>query len=73
MGRKRFDIKHPRRYTDKNGHERTYWTKIGVAWEREQGGFMMELDYVPVGPDIDTGRIKLIAFDPEKEPDDVEE
>lgn len=65
MTRKRFDLKHPRKYVDKNGDERTYWTKCGVAWELDDGGFALELSYVPVGADPETGKIKMIAYEQE--------
>lgn len=66
----RYDVKHPRKYTDREGKERTYWTKCGSAWERDQGGFAIELDYVPVATDPASGKLKFIAFESEEREQD---
>lgn len=68
MAAQRYEIKHPRKYTDREGNERTYWTQCGSAWKRERGGFVIELDYVPVTVDAESGKLKFIAF--EQEPRD---
>lgn len=60
-----YEVKHPRKYFDKQGNERTYWTKCGIARSRDQGGFSIELDYIPVATDAESGRIKFIAFEME--------
>ena len=34
--------------------ERTYWTRIGVAFPTKDGtGFRLDLDYAPVSPDAE--------------------
>lgn len=65
MQNQRYDVKHPRKYTDRDGNERTYWTRCGSAWQRDQGGFTIELDYVPVAVDPESGKLKFIAFEQE--------
>jgi hypothetical protein len=65
MSHLRYDVKHPRKYTDREGNERTYWTKCGTAWDREDGGFVIELDYVPVAVDSESGKLKFVAFEQE--------
>src|SRR5690606_41634657 len=69
MANQRYEVKHPRKYVDRDGNERTYWTKCGSAWQREQGGFTIELDYVPVAVDAESGKLKFIAFEQEARED----
>jgi hypothetical protein len=69
MQSQRYDVKHPRKYIDRDGNERTYWTRCGTAWQRDQGGFTIELDYVPVAVDPESGKLKFIAFEPESSED----
>jgi hypothetical protein len=38
-------------YKDKNGEEKTRWTKIGVAMETRQNGLAGKLETTPVGWD----------------------
>ena len=41
--------------------EKAHWTKIGAAWDhKDQRGFTLQLDLVPVGG----GRIVLREYDP---------
>ncbi len=65
MSNQHYDVKHPRKYTDRDGNERTYWTRCGTAWDREGGGFALELEYVPVSVDAESGKLKLFAFEQE--------
>lgn len=36
-------------YTDKNGQEKTRWTKHGVVMEKKSGGLALKLESMPVG------------------------
>jgi len=42
------DVCYPRKYTDKNGDEKTNWIKIGTSFEKE-GRQNIEIYSLPVG------------------------
>lgn len=47
---KRFDVVAPKKTTDRDGNEKTYWNKIGVMWQ-DGDKMRLNLDLVPVGWD----------------------
>ena len=49
-------------YVDKEGKEKSYWTKVGVAFENRDGSWAIELAAVPVN-----GRLQM------REPESWEE
>ena len=53
----RYDIVTAREY-EANGETKTAWTKVGVMFKRDKGGFSISLDALPV-----TG--KCFAFPPQ--------
>ncbi len=72
-----FRICHQETGKDKDGNEKSYYTKVGVAWMNEtQAGkqtLSLKLDYLPLGHDWDR---ELVGFEfddqEEKEPVKVE-
>jgi len=63
---KRFDLISPRVRKDK-----TYWQKIGVAFPRDQGGFQLLFDALPL-PDAE-GRCMVLMSEPRDTQDDYRE
>ena len=55
---KRFDICAPRSGKD----DKTYWTKIGTAWQKDKGGIQLVFDALPI-PDKE-GRVVANLFEP---------
>lgn len=52
----------PVEYDARDGGKKTRWTRVGAAWQREDGGFSVQLDAAPVNgkllimpPKEDTG------------------
>ena len=54
----RFDLISPRERKD----GKTYWHKVGAAFEREKGGYSLVFDSLPL-PDKD-GRVSLLMTEP---------
>lgn len=46
MAKKRFDVLTPVSRKDERGEEKTYWTKLGAAWENEDS-IAVFLDALP--------------------------
>lgn len=44
----RYDLISPREYKTKNGEQKTYWHKVGTAFKREKGGYMLKYDSLPL-------------------------
>ena len=44
--------------------KKSYWTRIGVAFENKDGSWNLRFDYLPARPDT---TIQLRAFDPKEE------
>ena len=67
----RLEAKIVKKYTDKTGQEKTYYTKIGTAWPFKQGGgYTVVFDALPV-PEIDKdGKIRcaVILSPPQEKP-----
>jgi hypothetical protein len=49
---------------------KTYWFKVGVAWARDDGGFKVDLDALPL-PDAE-GKVTLLISPPRDEQDQAE-
>lgn len=47
---------------------KTFWMKVGAAWPRDDGGFKIDLDALPI-PDAE-GKVMLLVSPP-KEYEDV--
>jgi hypothetical protein len=55
---KRFDIMTPRKGTG----DKTFWTRIGTAWQNDKGGIQLVFDALPL-PDSE-GRCVANLFEP---------
>lgn len=63
-----YDALSPRKYKDKNGQEKTTFTKIGVAFANKDGdGFSLNLNAYPL-PD-EKGEVRIVCKTPK--PKDV--
>jgi hypothetical protein len=52
------------RESDHSGEPKSYWTRVGVAWEhRDEEGFNLELNAVPVSGKIVLRPAKFAAND----------
>jgi hypothetical protein len=58
---KRFNVSTPKPYSDGSG--KTWWLKVGSAWQNDKGLITVYLDAYPT-PDKD-GVIKMMLFEPE--------
>ena len=53
--------------TDKNGHPKNYWTRIGAAWQHDdQKGVTVELEVLPMP---EGGKVKVVLRTPKETPD----
>lgn len=65
MANQRYDVLAARKYTTKDGAEKTAWTNVGVAFANRDGkGFSVNLHCVPV-PDKESGEIRLVMRIPQ--------
>ena len=55
---KRFDIVTPRKGRD----GKTFWTKIGVAFENKTGGYNLSFEALPIASMTDDGSIETRAI-----------
>lgn len=60
---KRFDIATPRKTRD----DKTFWVKIGTAWQNDNGGIQLVFDALPI-PDSE-GRCVANLFEPKARDD----
>ncbi len=63
----RMDICFAKTYTDRDGKEKTQWTKIGVLFANRNGqGYSGTLEMLPVGVPVEAGKpgIRIAAFPP---------
>jgi hypothetical protein len=60
---KRYDMMTPRKGRD----DKTYWTRIGTAFENDRGGFQLVFDALPL-PDSE-GRCVANLFEPRSRDD----
>lgn len=59
-----FTVSTPRKRKD----GKTFWLKIGVAWPRDDGGFKVDLDALPI-PDAE-GKVTLLISPPREDSGD---
>jgi hypothetical protein len=66
----RYDVMTPRPWTDRDGNEKTSWTRVGTMFETKNG-FSIALDALPI-PTMKDGKLecRLVCFPP-KEKDDA--
>jgi hypothetical protein len=60
---KRYDICTPRKGRD----DKTYWTRIGTAWQNDNGGIQLVFEALPI-PDSE-GRVVANLFEPRERND----
>jgi hypothetical protein len=60
---KPFNVSTPRKRKD----GKTFWLKVGAAWSRDDGGFKVDLDALPL-PDAE-GKVTLLISPPREEAD----
>jgi hypothetical protein len=60
---KPFTVSTPRKRKD----GKTYWHKLGAAWPRDDGGFKVDLDALPL-PDAE-GKVTLLISPPREDGD----
>lgn len=58
---KRYDVCSPRTRKDRDGNPKTYWTKVGSAWEGDKG-ISITFDALPI-PD-EKGECRVSLFEP---------
>lgn len=62
----RYELKAGRKYTTRDGQEKTQWTRVGTMFRSKNGdSFGITLDVMPL-PEKDTGTIRIMAFVPEE-------
>ena len=67
---KRFNVSTPKPYSDGSG--KTWWLKVGSAWQNDRGLITVYLDSYPT-PDKD-GVVKMMLFEPDpREPQQTRE
>lgn len=66
----RLDALVGRKYKDRDGNEKTQWTKIGAAWPTQNGGWSITLDALPLPSMGDRGLETRIVLMVPKERDD---
>lgn len=62
----RFDVCVPRKRKGKDGEEKTFWVRVGAAFDGDKG-MQIVLDALPL-PDAD-GRCVLMLFEPKERSD----
>jgi len=60
---KPFNVSTPRKRKD----GKTFWLKVGAAWSRDDGGFKVDLDALPL-PDAE-GKVTLLISPPREDGD----
>lgn len=68
----RLDALVARKYTDRDGNEKTSWTKIGAAFPTQNGGYSLSLEALPLPTMGDRGletRIVLMIPKPKEDQD----
>lgn len=66
----RLDALVARKYTDRDGNEKTMWTKIGAAFPTQNGGYSVTLEALPLPTMGDRGletRILLMVPKPRED------
>src|SRR5688572_27679855 len=65
----RYDVMTGRSYTDRNGDQKTAWTKIGTLWPlRDREGFSLTFDALPIPSTNKDGAIecRAVCFPPKE-------
>lgn len=62
MSKRRMDVLAPRKYTTRDGEEKSHWTNVGVAFET-QTGWAVRLHCIPV-PEKETGEVVFMLMEP---------
>lgn len=66
---KRYDLVQPRKGTDSQGNEKTYWTNIGSMWfNSDKNNFSMSFNALPVSSMSQKGQleVRVQAFEPKE-------
>jgi len=63
---KRYDVVAGRKYSTRNGEEKTHWINVGEGTEWDDGGISLRMHAIPVG-DWFTGDLKLFERKPKEE------
>jgi hypothetical protein len=64
----RYDACSPRPYKKKkDGEEKTYWHKVGTAWQNDKGLVTIYLDSYPVPDPSKEGKAVIMLFEPKDE------
>lgn len=64
MSDERMDVMVPR----KGGDDKTYWSKIGVAWRGDKG-YRVDFDALPIPND--KGKVQVFLFPPKPKGEDT--
>ena len=65
----RYELKVARKYTTRDGQEKTAWTRVGAMFRsKNSDSFGIHLEVMPL-PDKETGAIRIMAFVPEEKTD----
>ena len=62
----RYDVMTGRKYADRDGNEKTAWTKVGTMFANRSGdGFSIALDALPI-PTLNDGKLecRMVCFPP---------
>lgn len=66
----RLDALVARKYTDRDGNEKTSWTKIGSAWPTQNGGYSVALEALPLPTMGDRGlETRILLMEPKPRED----
>lgn len=67
----RYDAIMARKYTDRDGAEKSQFTRIGVAFPmKDRDGFSLTLDAFPA-PDKETGQYRILLMPPKPREDNA--
>lgn len=63
----RYDVMTGRNYTDRDGNQKTVWTRIGTMFPMERGGFRITFDALPT-PQLRDGKLEVsaVCFEPKE-------
>ena len=60
MAKKKFDVMHASGKYMKDGVEKTRWLRCGAVIQKDNGGFALKLECIPVGAEFD-GWLQLFS------------
>ncbi len=58
MSKTHLEVYSIRNYLTKEKDEKSFWTRVGTAYENKDNSYNLLLDFIPM-PDKDTGRVHL--------------